>query len=270
MENLEEALKQRNNKTSIFEKLRFYMIPLLILAIFLGVLFIGVVPSYFSIKDAKAEIVTKQSTLSSLQSKLSQIEALKQSESQINADLASINKAFPAELTSVSEFSLELEDDALGFKLEQTSISSGEDIKDKEKATFNSTDQVVLETRSLETNNEGKALFLAIPAKLELSGVFSDFLDYLQEVRGKDKFIDLTSVKVEFPPQDNQAQASSTKDWTRLNKTLSGGIENKSNWEYTIEVNSFSFAKDAFKDGAPPVLVTTSDFSDTISKTKQP
>lgn len=268
MENLQEAINARNNKPSILSRLRFYVVPLAILALFLGVVFIGVVPGYLDVKDTKLEIASKQNELSDLQGKLSQIEALKQNEAQVNADLATIAKAFPAGLTSVSEFSLEVENDALDFKLEQSSISSGEDIKDKEKAEFNAQNEVVLQTQSLETNNEGQALFLAIPAKLELTGKFADYSDYLNKLRGKDKFIYLTDVVFTLPVITEEGQTIKTTNWTKLNKTLSGGIDNKEKWEYTIDIDSYSFTENAFKDEAPPVLVTNADFSDVIAKLK--
>lgn len=268
MEDLQEAINSRNQKTSIFSKLRFYIVPLAILAIFLGIIFIGVVPGYLDIKDTKATIASKQSELASLQEKLSQIEALKQNEAQVNADLATIAKAFPAGLTSVSEFSLEVENDALDFKLEQSSISSGEDIKDKEKAGFDAQNEVVLQTQSLETNNEGQALFLAIPAKLELTGKFTDFSDYLTKLSGKDKFIYLTNVVFSLPIETQEGTTVKTTNWTKLNKNLSGGVDNKEKWDYTVDIDSYSFTANAFKDEAPPVLVTNSDFSEILSKLK--
>lgn len=271
MSDLEKALKGRKKRSSAGAMLH-YGIPLLIVGIFLAIVFVGVVPRYFAIEDTNEEIETRTVKLDRLQAKLEKLNELNDRYPEVISDLERIEKAFPSGITSVNEYAKDLEDVAT----EDNELTPGrqtteEGIEDKEKKADEDSEIMIqdeLISKPIGFNEEGIATFFEIPANLELTGEFMNYLNFTKDIYKKDKFILLDNNEFAKTNQDADGKPISDELSDKLKRLedLKGGFVDDDAWSGEIRFKSYHFSAEAYKHKENVPVITNIDFDDVLEK----
>lgn len=175
VEKAQEEQEAAKKKRSLIQAVTYYALPLVSIAVFIGVLVIGTIPSIKSILNRYNELKGKQEEIVGLEGEIESLEELKANESQITSDLAIIDSIVPSAKTQVAKFVGEIDTLAQEHSLAESSYESGEQIQQLEE--------------EIEEQSEGEAALIHIPTNSAYIATFDNIKNFLSALYEKKDFI---------------------------------------------------------------------------------
>ncbi len=194
-EQVKEALKESDGQTDLTGKFKkksesfvkmliYYSLPLFGIALFVGILVFGTVPTIKGTLNYIDEKEEKEEEVDELEEEISRLKSFEDNQYQINSDLKTIDKIVSSQKTQVAKFVGEIESLAEEYSLEESKHESGEQIKRIEEE--------IEEAETRET-----ASVIHIPTTSEYVATFNDIKDFLDALYEKDDFIIVSSLDMQ-------------------------------------------------------------------------
>lgn len=176
---VEEAQKEKEKAKrfkSPIQMFAYYALPIASIGVFLGVLLFGTIPSIKGIINWNKLLGEKKEEIKDLDKQIASLKDLKARESEIDSDLAIIDKIVPSEKTQVAKFVGEIDELAQTHNLEESSYESGEQIEE-------------LEENVEEQSKKETATIIHIPTTSEYISPFENIKNFLNALYQKKDFI---------------------------------------------------------------------------------
>lgn len=167
----EEAAKKRTSKDYV-NMFKFYYLPIIVIAVFFGIMIKGTYPSLTGIFDTNDEIDAIQTKVEQMDKRLVLLNGLKERGTEIDEYLQHINQIAPVEKTKVTEFQQSVKAVAEQSNLEVIDSRAGEEI-----------------IRTDDEEAQQDIALVEIPAEFTLLGDFSRIKNFLTEIYQGGDFI---------------------------------------------------------------------------------
>lgn len=175
----EKKSEKKEKTTDYINLLRVYILPLIVVGIFLVVLVLGAFPSLRDVLDGNNERGTLQKELENKQDRLQDLKELANDSTKTSLYLESINLIAPVENTNVTQFQTDIKKIATDNDLEVTSARAGERI-----VAVSENDEDVSSSES-----SGSLQLVEVPSQFTLEGGFVDVKSFLTDIYDFDSFI---------------------------------------------------------------------------------
>ncbi len=167
-----KADKKKSTMEDYVNTVKYYYLPILILAIFFLILFIGVLPSLSTLFNNLGELDSIQNTVEQRDQKIKDLKVLEANSSQNQTYLDQIKRIAPVEKTNVVAFQTAIRNIAKSNRLTVEDSTAGE------ARVSNSTD----------TEKKGLEL-IEVPTEFNLTGKFEDIKNFLSAIYEQSDFI---------------------------------------------------------------------------------
>lgn len=236
--------KVKEKRIDIIHEIKYYGIPLVSIGLFIGLLLFAVFPSINAINEKRATIKIRQSQVAQLDTTLSQYEALKNREAQMDDDLELIDKIVPSSVSKVAEFVGEINNQASSDTLTFSETQSGE-----KRTGVTEEGQAIIENQGKET-----ADIISIPTIFGLKGTDENIRAFLTNLYDRQEFLIIDSLEVEGQKQREFEQRIANEEGRDYKPEYKGLTV--FDWTIDVTFGKYQFSKDfsqALEDKTVPL-----------------
>lgn len=220
-----ERLEKGGQK--VLQEIVYYALPLLSIAIFIGILIWGTWPAVQGILNYRTSQKEKNNQIVDLDNEISSLKALKTKEYEFERDLAIIDSIVPSAKTEVVKFVAEIAGLSEQYNLIETTHETSE------------LAQKLQEEVAQKAESETVAI-IQIPTRSEYQASFEDMQNFLNALYNKDDFIIISELSIQGQAaRDFQAarQAQMGEDIT-VDQSLSANT-----WTMEVTFAKYQFSK---------------------------
>jgi hypothetical protein len=194
---------------------------------FFIILLAGTIPSIKSILSKNSEIKERETEIKELDSNIAKLNDLKSRESQIDSDLAIVNKVVPSEKTQVAKFVGEIDTLAKENNLVESEYQSGEQIdKIEEKVT--------------EQINQDSAAVVEIPTMGSYKATLDAIKAFLNKLYAKNDLIIISSMGM----QGSEAREILAREQQKQGGQVTVDVSLPSTtWTITVTFAKYQFSR---------------------------